>query len=164
MLSKLTFTFKTKMANTYTVAVNNLRIESATTKSTGTYHKANEGTITWSTDQLSNTTGTYTFDNITDVTADAANEQGYFSQTCAPLFVIPQTCGTLSVQFTAVVKNAAQETIGAAGFQCHIELQSEQQRNQLAEEHMDSRVLLQLHGRAEDGRHQHRPERQAYQV
>ena len=74
MLSKLTFTFKTKMANTYTVAVNNLRIESATTKSTGTYHKANEGTITWSTDQLSNTTGTYTFDNITDVTADAANE------------------------------------------------------------------------------------------
>lgn len=34
MLSKLTFTFKTKMANTYTVAVNNLRIESATTKST----------------------------------------------------------------------------------------------------------------------------------
>ena len=46
------------------------RIESATTKSTGTYHKANEGTITWSTDQLSNTTGTYTFDNITDVTAD----------------------------------------------------------------------------------------------
>ena len=42
MLSKLTFTFKTKMANTYTVAVNNLRIESATTKSTGTYHKANE--------------------------------------------------------------------------------------------------------------------------
>jgi len=60
MLSKLTFTFKTKMANTYTVAVNNLRIESATTKSTGTYHKANEGTITWSTDQLSNTTGTYT--------------------------------------------------------------------------------------------------------
>lgn len=76
MLSKLTFTFKTKMANTYTVAVNNLRIESATTKSTGTYHKANEGTITWSTDQLSNTTGTYTFDNITDVTADAANEQG----------------------------------------------------------------------------------------
>lgn len=116
MLSKLTFTFKTKMANTYTVAVNNLRIESATTKSTGTYHKANEGTITWSTDQLSNTTGTYTFDNITDVTADAANEQGYFSQTCAPLFVIPQTCGTLSVQFTAVVKNAAQETIGQQDF------------------------------------------------
>ena len=39
MLSKLTFTFKTKITNTYTVAVNNLRIESATTKSTGTYHK-----------------------------------------------------------------------------------------------------------------------------
>ena len=45
-----------------------------------------------------------------------ANEQGYFSQTCAPLFVIPQTCGTLSVQFTAVVKNAAQETIGQQDF------------------------------------------------
>ena len=29
MLSKLTFTFKTKMANTYTVAVNNLRLEAA---------------------------------------------------------------------------------------------------------------------------------------
>ena len=116
MLSKLTFTFKTKMANTYTVAVNNLRIESATTKSTGTYHKANDGTITLSSDHVSNNTVTYPFDNITDVTADAANEQGYFSQTCAPLFVIPQTCGTLSVQFTAVVKNAAQETIGQQDF------------------------------------------------
>lgn len=164
MLSKLTFTFKTKMANTYTVAVNNLRIESATTKSTGTYHKANEGTITWSTDQLSNTTGTYTFDNITDVTADAANEQGYFSQTCGTAVRYSADLRHVERPIHRSGKERCPRNDRTAGFQCHIELQSEQQRNQLAEEHMDSRVLLQLHGRAEDGRHQHRPERQAYQV
>ena len=116
MLSKLTFTFKTKMANTYTVAVSSLRIEKATTKSTGTYHKDNNGTIKWNSDGLLNYTGTYTFENIPNVTADAANEQGYFSQMCAPLYVIPQSCGTLKVNFTATVKNDAQETVGQQDF------------------------------------------------
>lgn len=84
MLSKLTFTFKTKMANTYTVAVSSLRIEKATTKSTGTYHKDNNGTIKWNSDGLLNYTGTYTFENIPNVTADAANEQGYFTRCAHP--------------------------------------------------------------------------------
>lgn len=116
MLSKLTFTFKTQMANTYTVEVNNLRIENATTKSTGTYHKDNNGTIKWNSDGLSNYTGTYTFENIPNVTTDAANEQGYFSQMCAPLYVIPQSCGTLKVNFTVNVKNKAGERVGEQNF------------------------------------------------
>lgn len=116
MLSKLTFTFKTQMANTYTVEVNNLRIENATTKSTGTYHKDNNGTIKWNTDGLSNYQGNYNFTGITDVTTDAANEQGYFSQQCEPLYVIPQTCGTLKVNFTVNVKNKAGERVGEQNF------------------------------------------------
>ena len=115
MLSKLTFTFKTKMANTYTVAVNNLRIESATTKSTERTTRPTKaqsrGVLT-----SSQTLRHIHFRQHHRRDCDAANEQGYFSQTCAPLFVIPQTCGTLSVQFTAVVKNAAQETIGQQDF------------------------------------------------
>ncbi len=116
MLSKLTFTFKTQMANTYKVAVSNLRIESATNKSTGTYHKSNNGTIKWNSDGLSNYQGIYTFENIPNVTVDAANEQGYFSQMCAPLYVIPQSCGTLQVKFTAKVTNSADEMIGQQDF------------------------------------------------
>lgn len=117
MLSKLTFTFKTNMANTYTVKVSNLRIENAVNKSTGTYHKDNNGTIAWNSSGISGlTTGTYEFEEISNVTADAADETGYFSQASAPLYVIPQSCGSLKVAFSVEVTNQAGERVGEQDF------------------------------------------------
>lgn len=120
MLSKLTFTFKTKMADTYDVDVINLRIEDATVKSTGKYNKNGGGTVSWTTAGGTETKDTYTFTGgVADITQETFGTliQDYYAKASTALYVIPQGCGTLKVKFTAVVFNEADEEIGRQDFE-----------------------------------------------
>lgn len=124
MLTKLSFTFKTNAANSYELNVTNLRIVAAHTQGTGTYHKGNGGTINWTTigtptdnESETNYSYKYEFDDVADIangTADASSE--YHSVKSEDLYVIPQTCNTIKVRFTAVLKND-NNTIGTQDFE-----------------------------------------------
>ena len=120
MLSKLTFTFKTKMADTYDVDVINLRIEDATVKSTGKYNKNDGGTVAWTTSGGEESKGKYEFTGgVADITQETFGTliKDYYAKASTALYVIPQGCGTLKVKFTAVVLNEADEEIGRQDFE-----------------------------------------------
>lgn len=104
LLSKVTFTFKTKLSAAYTIQVSQLKVNAVKTTS-GSYTK--NGTPTWQTgDNV--TKNDYTFKDITDVASGTQNEEGYFTQTGEALYLIPQSNEKLNATFTVSIWDASQ--------------------------------------------------------
>lgn len=101
LLSQVKFTFKTTDADTYTIAISELKINGAVSKATGTY----DGAVNWDTSANTQTSG-YSYDDIADIADAAANYQGSSVET-----VIPQgNTNTLNVTFKATVSGGGMET------------------------------------------------------
>ena len=101
LLSQVKFTFKTTDADTYTIAISELKINGAVSKATGTY----DGAVNWNTSANTETSG-YSYDDIADIADAAANYQGSSVET-----VIPQgNTNTLNVTFKATVSGGGMET------------------------------------------------------
>lgn len=119
MLSKITFTFKTKAADTYIMKVTGLKIALASNVSSATgaadpiktaSGSISENTTTpvsWKTD--ANTTGgEYAYEEIPDYADGTADASGYFSKSTTGQYVIPQANENLYATFT--VKMSSQGT------------------------------------------------------
>lgn len=104
MLSKVTFTFKTKLSADYTIQVSNLKVNAVKTTS-GTYTKG--GTPTWETG-ADVQKADYLFADITDVASGTQGDDGYFTQTGAALYLIPQANTSLEATFTVSIWDASQ--------------------------------------------------------
>lgn len=103
MLSKVTFTFKTKLADTYTIQVGNLKVNAVKTTN-GSYTK--NGIPTWETGARV-TKADYMFKDIADVASGTQGDDGYFTQTGDPLYLIPQSNTDLQVSFTVSIWDAS---------------------------------------------------------
>lgn len=103
LLSKVTFTFKTKLADTYTIQVSQIKVNAVKTTN-GDYIKGNT-TPSWTT-----TTGTSTADYewtaIPDVASGTMTDD-YFTVTSDPQFVIPQG-NNINVSFTVSLWDQSQ--------------------------------------------------------
>jgi len=97
MLSQVKFTFKTKAANGYTVAISNLKITGAWKTADGSYN----GTVTWTNGSVSD----YTFGSIEDVAEGTMTTEGYYEKSVDYKLVIPQdlSSNNVKVAFTASV-------------------------------------------------------------
>lgn len=101
LLSQVKFTFKTTDADTYTIAISELKINGAVSKATGTY----DGAVNWNTSANTETSG-YSYDEIADIADAAVNYQGSSVET-----VIPQgNTNNLNVTFKATVSGGGMET------------------------------------------------------
>ena len=119
MLSKITFTFKTKAADTYIMNVTGLKIAQVTASSTVTNPAAPVKTangslgtddatpVSWET-TTNTSTGEYTYENIDDYADGTADALGYFSKSTTGQYVIPQANENLYATFT--VKMSSQGT------------------------------------------------------
>lgn len=119
MLSKITFTFKTKAADTYIMNVTGLKIALASNVSSATGAAdpvktangslgTNDATpVSWET-TTNTTTGEYTYEEISDYADGTADASGYFSKSTTGQYVIPQANENLYATFT--VKMSSQGT------------------------------------------------------
>lgn len=93
LLSQVKFTFTNEDADTYTMKISNIKIESAVTTCTGTYDRTDGAK--W---EGASTTGTYNFKELEDIAGTSGETD---------LLVIPQSNENLVVSFTAIFKDAS---------------------------------------------------------
>lgn len=121
MLSKITFTFKTKAADTYIMNVTDLKIAKPTNPeiqsavapvkiANGSITKENDSEkITWNL-QSNTQTGEYTYDAIPDYAYGTADATNYFSKTTEGHYVIPQGNENLYAIFTVKVSSVGTQS------------------------------------------------------
>ena len=108
LLSKVTFTFKTKLADTYTIQVSQIKVKAVKTTN-GDYIKGNTAP-SWTT-AAGTPTADYEWTPISDVASGTLGADGYFTVMSDPQFVIPQGNNDLEVSFTVSLWDQSQ-TVG----------------------------------------------------
>lgn len=122
MLSKITFTFKTKAADTYIMNVTDLKIAKPAGNSitnaaepiktaSGSISIDNTTPITWDLDQ-GTTTGEYTYTAIADYAEGPAGADGKFFKTTEGHYVIPQDNENLYAIFTVKMSSVGTDNTG----------------------------------------------------